>query len=80
MNGDLVYYNNYYNNETYSYKHLKGRATHQETIKQIKLIIHETKASDDGTYEAKIQESDTAICQVNYTTRSKLFIYICIMY
>ena len=78
MNGDLVYYN--YNNETYSHKHLKSRATHQETSKQIKLIIHETKASDDGIYEAKIQGTHTATCQVNYTTRSKLFIYICIMY
>ena len=76
MNGDRVYYNNNYNNETYSYKHLKGRATHQETSKQIKLIIHETKASDDGTYEAKIQGTRTATCQVNYITRSKLFIYI----
>ena len=59
-----------------SYEHLKDRATHKQTSKQIKLVIHETKASDDGIYRMKIEGSDTAICDVIYTTRSKLYIHI----
>ena len=59
-----------------SYDPLKGRLTHTQTSTQMKLIIHKTKASDDGIYEAKIQGSGTAICEVNYTTRSKVYIHL----
>ena len=54
-----------------SFGNLKDRATHMQTRTQMKLIIHETEASDDGIYRAKIQGSDTAICQVSYITRGK---------
>ena len=41
------------------------------TSKQVKLVIKQTKASDDGIYRMKIQGSETAICEVNCITRSK---------
>ena len=54
-----------------SFGHLTGRATHKQTRTQIKLVIQNTVSTDDGIYRGKIQGSDTAICDVNYTTRSK---------
>ena len=59
-----------------SYGHLKGRATHKQTRTQIRLVIQNTVSTDDGIYRGKIQGSDTAICDVNYITRSKFYIYI----
>ena len=67
----------YLSNGRYSSNgHLKDRATHKQTDTQMKLIINETKAFDDGIYRGKIQGSSTATCQVNYITRSKVIIYI----
>ena len=63
------------NGRNASYEHLKDRATHIQTSTQMKLIIHETKASDDGIYRGTIEGSEgKATCEVKYTTRSKVYI------
>ena len=56
--------------------HLTGRDTHKQTITQIKLVIQKTISTDDGIYRGKIAGNNTAICDVNYKTRSKAYIHI----
>ena len=66
-----VYYFHRIDCKTILKGHLKKRSAVIITSKQVKLVINQTKASDDGIYRMKIQGSETAICVVNCTTRSK---------